>query len=123
MQLYSLFFQRCQRLRPSPAENDRFGKALFLKPGAGDAFSEVPAQINNFIAFAMGGRVAEELVFGEKTNGAANDIERASELAKNMVCHLISYISTAPKSPGKGLDIICNVPDSLNILFDLFHTP
>jgi cell division protease FtsH len=40
----------------------------------------------NFISFLMGGRVAEELVFGEMTNGASNDIERATELARNMVC-------------------------------------
>ena len=41
----------------------------------------------NFIAFLMGGRVAEEIVYGEMTNGASNDIERATDLARNMVCH------------------------------------
>jgi cell division protease FtsH len=41
----------------------------------------------NFIAFLMGGRCAEELIFQESTNGASNDIERATELARNMVCH------------------------------------
>ncbi len=41
----------------------------------------------NFISFLMGGRVAEELVYGEMTNGASNDIERATELARNMVCN------------------------------------
>jgi cell division protease FtsH len=40
----------------------------------------------NFIAFLMGGRCAEELVFGEITNGASNDIERATQLAKSMIC-------------------------------------
>ena len=34
----------------------------------------------------MGGRVAEELVFSQRTNGAGNDIERATELARQMVC-------------------------------------
>ena len=34
----------------------------------------------------MGGRCAEELVFGEITSGASNDIERATSLAKSMVC-------------------------------------
>lgn len=41
----------------------------------------------NFISFLMGGRVAEELVYGEMTNGASNDIERATDLARSMVCH------------------------------------
>ena len=41
----------------------------------------------NFISFLMGGRVAEEIVYGEMTNGASNDIERATELARSMVCN------------------------------------
>ena len=41
----------------------------------------------NFISFLMGGRVAEEIIFGEMTNGASNDIERATDLARNMVCN------------------------------------
>ena len=40
----------------------------------------------NNIAFLMGGRVAEELVLNQKTTGAGNDIERATELARRMVC-------------------------------------
>ncbi|WP_408096642.1 ATP-dependent zinc metalloprotease FtsH [Peredibacter sp. HCB2-198] len=40
----------------------------------------------NFISFLMGGRVAEEIVYGEMTNGASNDIERATDLARSMVC-------------------------------------
>ncbi len=41
----------------------------------------------NFIAFLMGGRCAEEIVFDQMTNGASNDIERATQLAHNMVCN------------------------------------
>jgi len=40
----------------------------------------------NYLAFLMGGRCAEELVFKEMTNGASNDIERATGLAYSMVC-------------------------------------
>jgi cell division protease FtsH len=39
----------------------------------------------NQIAILMGGRVAEEIVFGQKTTGAGNDIERATETARSMV--------------------------------------
>ncbi len=38
------------------------------------------------ICMAMGGRIAEELVFNEISSGAANDIERATETARAMVC-------------------------------------
>ena len=40
----------------------------------------------NNLAILFGGRVAEELVLGEMTTGAGNDIERATELARKMVC-------------------------------------
>jgi cell division protease FtsH len=40
----------------------------------------------NQIAILMGGRIAEEIVFNQKTTGAGNDIERATELARQMVC-------------------------------------
>ena len=36
----------------------------------------------------MGGRVAEELFLRQMTSGASNDIERATELARKMVCEL-----------------------------------
>jgi len=38
------------------------------------------------IAILMGGRIAEDLFLGSITTGAANDIERATELARAMVC-------------------------------------
>ncbi len=40
----------------------------------------------NTIAILMGGRAAEELAIGEMTTGAGNDIERATDLARRMVC-------------------------------------
>jgi cell division protease FtsH len=42
--------------------------------------------LKNNITILMGGRVAEELVRGELTTGAGNDIERATLLARKMVC-------------------------------------
>jgi cell division protease FtsH len=40
----------------------------------------------NTLAILMGGRVAEELVFNHVTTGAGNDLERATDLARKMVC-------------------------------------
>ena len=40
----------------------------------------------NRLAIMMGGRVAEEICLGEMTTGAGNDIERATEMARKMVC-------------------------------------
>ncbi|MCX6113298.1 MAG: ATP-dependent zinc metalloprotease FtsH [Proteobacteria bacterium] len=39
------------------------------------------------IEVLMGGRVAEELIIGSKTSGASNDLERASDIARKMVCN------------------------------------
>jgi len=40
------------------------------------------------IAMALGGRTAEEIVFGEITTGAADDIRRATQIARSMVCEV-----------------------------------
>jgi len=40
----------------------------------------------NSLAILMGGRCAEEICLGEMTTGAGNDIERATEMARKMVC-------------------------------------
>jgi cell division protease FtsH len=42
--------------------------------------------LESMITYALGGRAAEMLVFGELTTGAGNDIERATDLARKMVC-------------------------------------
>ncbi|MFT5171310.1 MAG: cell division protease FtsH, partial [Candidatus Marinamargulisbacteria bacterium] len=43
-------------------------------------------EIKNQLRVLMGGRIAEELTFGDITSGASNDIEKATELARNYVC-------------------------------------
>jgi cell division protease FtsH len=40
----------------------------------------------NMIAFMFGGRAAEEIIFKDYTTGAENDIQRATEIARRMVC-------------------------------------
>lgn len=52
------------------------------------------------IAILMGGRVAEEVFLGSITTGASNDIERASELARSMVCEY-GMSSLGPLTFGK----------------------
>ena len=51
-----------------------------------DTHNLTKERAENLISFLMGGRCAEELVFGQITSGASNDIERATALARNMVC-------------------------------------
>jgi len=42
--------------------------------------------LENNLAVLLGGRAAEEIVFNEMTTGAGNDIERATKMARRMVC-------------------------------------
>ncbi|MGE3260268.1 MAG: ATP-dependent zinc metalloprotease FtsH [Bacteriovoracia bacterium] len=51
-----------------------------------DRLSYTKERAENMIGFLMGGRIAEEIVFGHKTTGAGNDIERATDLARKMIC-------------------------------------
>jgi len=53
------------------------------------------------IAVLMGGRIAEELVFGQQTTGAGNDIEKATELARKMVCEWGMSEKLGPLAFGK----------------------
>ena len=53
-----------------------------------DRYSHSKPYIESQIAILMAGRVAEELFLRQMTSGAANDIERATELARKMVCEL-----------------------------------
>lgn len=51
-----------------------------------DSLNLSKTKATNMIAFLFGGRAAEEIVFGDITTGAGNDIERATEIARKMVC-------------------------------------
>jgi cell division protease FtsH len=58
------------------------------------------------ISMALGGRSAEELVFGEITTGASNDIQRATQLARMMVCEVGMSEKLGPVSYGEREDSI-----------------
>ena len=53
------------------------------------------------LAILMGGRVAEELVFKNYTTGAGNDLERATDLARKMVCEWGMSEKLGPLTFGK----------------------
>jgi cell division protease FtsH len=55
----------------------------------------------NRIAVLMGGRAAEEIIFNSKTTGAGNDIERATEIARKMVCEWGMSDTLGPVTFGK----------------------
>ena len=50
-----------------------------------DRYSVTRNQLLDQIAYAMGGRVAEEIVYGDPTTGASNDFEKATSIAKAMI--------------------------------------
>jgi len=68
----------------------------------GDKHSQTKEYLTSQIAILMGGRIAEEIYFGEAhvTTGASNDIERATELARSMVCEF-GMSSLGPLTFGK----------------------
>jgi cell division protease FtsH len=51
-----------------------------------DKFTHRKSELLDDLVVAMGGRVAEEIQFGDVTNGAMGDIRQATGIARNMVC-------------------------------------
>jgi cell division protease FtsH len=50
-----------------------------------DKFLTTRAELTDTMAMTLGGRAAEEIVFGEVTTGASNDLEKVTETSKQMV--------------------------------------
>ena len=57
--------------------------------------------INTQLAILLGGRAAEKLIYDEYTTGAGNDIERATELSRKMVCEWGMSDKLGPLTFGK----------------------
>ncbi len=53
-----------------------------------EKFLSTENELKDQIAILMGGRVAEEIIFGDISSGASNDLERATEIARGMVTQL-----------------------------------
>ena len=56
-----------------------------LVPPTADRVQETKSRLLSQVAMMLGGRAAEELVFNEFTTGAANDIDKATNVARQMV--------------------------------------
>ncbi len=63
-------------------------------------------QLEAKLAMAMGGRVAEELVFGEITTGASNDLEQATNIAQTMVTRYGMSKKLGPRTFGKREEMV-----------------
>ena len=50
-----------------------------------DRYLQHRAKFEDDLAYSLGGRAAEELIFGDITTGAANDLEKVTKMARNMV--------------------------------------
>ena len=57
--------------------------------------------LNDRIAILLGGRIAEEIMLGQITTGAGNDLERATEMAHSMVCEWGMSDAMGPLTFGK----------------------
>jgi cell division protease FtsH len=71
-----------------------------------DRYLWTRAQFLDTLAWALGGFVAEELIFGDVTTGASNDIERSTGLARKMVCEFGMSASLGPVAFGRREDMM-----------------
>lgn len=78
------------------------GRALgyTLNPPREDKYSEYKSELKNQISMLLGGRAAEEIVNGDVSGGASNDIDRATKIAKKMITRLGMSEVLGPRSFG-----------------------
>lgn len=79
------------------------GKALgwTLALPTEDKYLKTRSELRDELAMLLGGRSAEEIIFGDPTTGAANDIERASEIARAMVTEFGMSDELGPRKFGE----------------------
>jgi cell division protease FtsH len=66
-----------------------------------EKFLSTEEELRDQIAILLGGRTSEELVFGDVSSGAQNDLEKASEIARAMICQLGMSRRLGPLTYGK----------------------
>jgi cell division protease FtsH len=67
-----------------------------------DKYNQTRSEMQDMLAYALGGRAAEELVFSEPTTGASNDIEKATATARAMVMTYGMSEKLGPLKFGRG---------------------
>lgn len=79
------------------------GRALgyTLNPPTEDKYSEYKSELNSELSMLLGGRAAEEIVNGDVSGGASNDIDRATKIAKKMITRLGMSDILGPRSFGQ----------------------
>jgi len=65
-----------------------------------DKFLTTRAELSDTLAMTLGGRAAEEIIFGEITTGAANDLEKVTATAKQMVMRFGMSEKLGPRTFG-----------------------
>ncbi|MBI4299402.1 MAG: ATP-dependent metallopeptidase FtsH/Yme1/Tma family protein [Chloroflexi bacterium] len=63
-------------------------------------------QFQDMLAAALGGRIAEELIFDEMTTGASNDLEQATQIARTMVTRYGMSERLGPRTFGRREELI-----------------
>ncbi len=66
-----------------------------------EKFLSTEDELKDQLAILLGGRIAEQTVLGNISTGAQNDLEKASEIARNMVCSLGMSKKMGPLTYGK----------------------
>jgi len=73
---------------------------------AEDRYLWTKSQFNDSLAVLLGGRVAEEITFGDVTTGAQNDLEQATKLARKMVTEYGMSDKLGPRIFGQRQELV-----------------
>ncbi len=91
-----------------------------------DKYLVTKSELVDELAMLLGGRVAEEMVFGELTTGDQNDIEKATKLARKMVCEFGMSEKLGPLTLGQkqgevflGRDLVTHQDYSDHVAYEI----
>lgn len=85
---YLLKAEVIQKISITPTTGSTLGYVLYANEENDDKFLSTKEELLNDIVVSLGGRCAEEVVFGKVTGGCSNDLEKATKIAENMVTKL-----------------------------------